>query len=111
MPSDMEEKAATKTSEAQAQAQGPAQQPPGLLSRLVYASQVSAMQGATGMGQWYYSWADWISPSPTRPNIVKKYEARPGLPVRYVLVPQPCAECCVGRRRRPQGRRLTTSSG
>lgn len=55
---------------------------PGILTRLYYQTAVSTMQGLTGWGDWYRDWAHWMSPPTERPDIVKTYESRPGLPVR-----------------------------
>lgn len=55
---------------------------PALLSRLYYATTISAVQGAHASGRWYKGWQEWFYPPGLGPDIVKNYDVKEHLPVR-----------------------------
>jgi acetyl esterase/lipase len=66
---------------------------PPLLTRFYFQTAIATMQGLTGWGDWYRDyWDHWMSPPRERPDIVKSYEVRPSLPVRYVASDRPSAD-------------------
>lgn len=62
--------------------------PPPLIQKVGLAAQVYGIQGIMGTVMWLQGWREWLYPPGSGrggPDIVKAYEARPGMPVRYVL--------------------------
>lgn len=59
--------------------------PPPLIQKVGLAAQVYGIQGIMGTVVWLQGWREWFWPAGGGPNIVKAYEVRPGMPVRYVL--------------------------
>ncbi|KAK4238769.1 Alpha/Beta hydrolase protein [Achaetomium macrosporum] len=57
-------------------------QDPPFLSKLMYASYMYSIKGVLAPIWWLRDWGEHYNPPPGRPNIVKTYECRPGLPVR-----------------------------
>ena len=57
---------------------------PPLLTKLYYRTTVTAIKTVLAPMQWYKGWQDYFQPPELRPDLVKKYECRPYLPVRYV---------------------------
>lgn len=60
---------------------------PSMIERLVYCWYMWAMKGFSAPFIWYRDWMEWYYPPDGRPDIVKAYECRPHLPVRYVDTP------------------------
>jgi hypothetical protein len=58
------------------------QKVPSLLSKLSYTGQIYGLQGYLTPFLWYRDWKEYFYPPDAGPNIVKKYEVRPLLPVR-----------------------------
>lgn len=56
--------------------------PPPLLRKVGLAAQVYGIQGLMGTVTWLQEWREWLYPPGGGPNIVKVYEARPGMAVR-----------------------------
>jgi len=56
--------------------------PPSLLSKLSLASHIYGLQGVLNPLFWLREWTEYFSPPDGAPNIVKRYECRPHLPVR-----------------------------
>lgn len=57
---------------------------PSLLARVYYAAAISAVQGAHASGRWYKGWQEWFYPPAQGPDIVKSYDVKAHLPVRFV---------------------------
>ncbi|KAK4153266.1 Alpha/Beta hydrolase protein [Chaetomidium leptoderma] len=57
-------------------------QVPPFLSKLMYASYMYSLKTFLGPVFWLREWTESRNPPEGRPNIVKTYECRPGLPVR-----------------------------
>jgi hypothetical protein len=55
---------------------------PPIFTRLYYATTISTVRNLQKPGLWYKGWQDYFYPPPFRPDLVKKYEGRPLLPVR-----------------------------
>lgn len=55
---------------------------PPFLSKLSYASYIYGIKGILTPFFWLRDWVEYYNPPDGRPNIVKAYECRPGLPVR-----------------------------
>ncbi|KAH8881234.1 alpha/beta-hydrolase [Thozetella sp. PMI_491] len=55
---------------------------PALLSKMAFASHVCSVQGILASLTWLQDWKEYFYPPDTRPNLIKKYEARRHLPVR-----------------------------
>lgn len=53
-----------------------------ILTRVYYASVLSAIQNLGAYGRWYKGWQDWFSPPQKGPNIVKTYDIRQNLPIQ-----------------------------
>ncbi len=64
---------------------------PPLLSKVSYATHVYGIQGMLAPLLWFRGWSDYFYPPDGRPNLVKKYEVRPHLPVRYEATHQAAA--------------------
>lgn len=58
---------------------------PSLLTQISYATKLSALKGANASRRWYKGWQYWLHPPETGPDIVKNYDIKPILPVRYVI--------------------------
>ncbi|SPO05358.1 related to triacylglycerol lipase [Cephalotrichum gorgonifer] len=60
----------------------PRYESPPLLSRILNATTISAIQGANASGNWYKGWQQWFSPPGFKgPDIVKTYDVKANLPV------------------------------
>lgn len=59
--------------------------PPPLYQRAGLAAQIYGLQGFMGTMLWFQDWREWWYPPQGGPDIVKAYEARPGMGVRCVL--------------------------
>lgn len=62
--------------------------PPPLIRKVGLAAQIYSIQGVMGTVVWFQGWREWLYPPNGGPDIVKAYECRPGMGVRYV-VPDP----------------------
>jgi hypothetical protein len=58
------------------------QEVPPLLSKISYASHIYGLQSYINPLLWLRDWKEYFYPPDGGPNIVKKYECRPFLPVR-----------------------------
>lgn len=58
--------------------------PPPLIQKVGLAAQVYGIQGLMGTVLWFQGWREWLYPPGGGPNIVKAYEIRPALGVRFV---------------------------
>lgn len=58
--------------------------PPPLIRKVGLAAQVYGIQGVMGTVGWLQGWREWLYPPNGGPDIVKAYECRPGMGVRYV---------------------------
>ena len=67
---------------------------PSIFGRVYYATTISSVQGFSKPGAWYKSWQDYFYPPQQRPDLVKKYESRPQLPVRCAIGPPSSSSCC-----------------
>ncbi|KAH9885050.1 alpha/beta hydrolase fold protein [Xylariomycetidae sp. FL2044] len=56
--------------------------PYSVLSRVYYATSVSAIQGLVNSLMFLRDWNQWMYPPESAPSLVKYYECRPNLPVR-----------------------------
>lgn len=63
---------------------GAKKDPPPLIQKVGLAAQVMSIQGVMGTIVWLQGWREWLYPPGGGPNIVKAYEARPNMGVRYV---------------------------
>ncbi|KAL1857434.1 hypothetical protein Daus18300_010407 [Diaporthe australafricana] len=59
--------------------------PPPLIRKVGLAAQVYGIQGVMGTVLWFQGWREWLYPPNGGPDIVKAYECRPGMPVRFDL--------------------------
>ncbi len=59
---------------------------PTYLERLGYGAHIYTIKGLLGLPSWYRGWKEYFNPPPGGPNIVKSYDSRRHLPVRYVNV-------------------------
>jgi hypothetical protein len=57
---------------------------PPLLAMLGYAAHVYSLQSFISPYLWVRDWKEYFYPPEGGPNIIKRYEARPQLPVRYI---------------------------
>lgn len=57
-------------------------EPPPLLSKLGYAAHIYGLQGFIAPYLWLREWKEYFYPPEGGPNIIKRYEARPYLPIR-----------------------------
>lgn len=55
------------------------------LTQISYATKLAALKGAHASRRWYRGWQDWFDPPQVSPDIVRNYDVKPGLPVRYVI--------------------------
>lgn len=58
--------------------------PPPLIRKVGLAAQIYGIQGVMGTVVWFQGWREWLYPPNGGPDIVKAYECRPGMGVRYV---------------------------
>lgn len=58
--------------------------PPPLIRKVGLAAQIYSIQGVMGTVVWFQGWREWLYPPNGGPDIVKAYECRPGMGVRYV---------------------------
>ncbi|OIW25608.1 alpha/beta-hydrolase [Coniochaeta ligniaria NRRL 30616] len=58
------------------------QEPPPLLSKLSYAAHIYSLQGFISPYLWMRDWKEYFYPPDGGPNIIKRYEVRPYLPIR-----------------------------
>lgn len=58
--------------------------PPPLIRKVGLAAQIYTIRGAMGTVDWFQGWREWLYPPRGGPDIVKAYECRPGMGVRYV---------------------------
>lgn len=63
---------------------GAKKDPPPLIQKFGLAAQVASIQGLMGTIVWLQGWREWLYPPGGGPNIVKAYEVRPNVGVRYV---------------------------
>lgn len=63
--------------------------PPPLIRKVGLAAQIYTIRGAMGTVDWFQGWREWLYPPNNGPDIVKAYECRPGMGVRYVLLLAP----------------------
>lgn len=61
--------------------------PPPLIRKVGLAAQIYSIQGVMGTVVWLQGWREWLYPPNGGPDIVKAYECRPGMGVRYVAGP------------------------
>lgn len=66
--------------------------PPPLAQKVGLAAQIYSLQGLMETMLWFQGWREWFYPPDGGPNIVKAYEARPGMAVRYVCIHSSCEE-------------------
>lgn len=59
--------------------------PPPLIRKVGLAAQIYSIQGVMGTVVWFQGWREWLYPPNGGPDIVKAYECRPGMGVRYVV--------------------------
>lgn len=64
---------------------GAKKDPPPLIQKVGLAAQVIGIQGVMGTIVWLQGWREWLYPPGGGPNIVKAYEVRPNMGVRYVV--------------------------
>jgi hypothetical protein len=55
-----------------------------LLSRVYNGVAISAVQGFSSPLRWLQGWNQYFWPTGFEPNIIKTYDTRPQLPIRYV---------------------------
>jgi hypothetical protein len=61
--------------------------PPPLIRKVGLAAQIYTIRGAMGTVDWFHGWREWLYPPNGGPDIVKAYECRAGMGVRYVCWP------------------------
>ncbi|KAB5585069.1 Alpha/Beta hydrolase protein [Coniochaeta sp. 2T2.1] len=61
---------------------GPKQEPPPLLAKISYAAHIYSLQSFISPYLWVREWKEYFYPPEGGPNIIKRYEARPHLPIR-----------------------------
>lgn len=71
--------------------------PPPLIRKVGLAAQIYSIQGVMGTVVWFQGWREWLYPPNGGPDIVKAYECRPGMGVRYVNGPFPNSALGLGR--------------
>lgn len=77
-----------KTGESRkARGGGAKKDPPPLIRKVGLAAQIYGIQGVMGTVVWLQGWREWLYPPNGGPDIVKAYECRPGMGVRYVNGP------------------------
>jgi hypothetical protein len=58
------------------------QEPPPLLAKLSYAAHIYSLQSFINPYLWVREWKEYFYPPDGGPNIIKRYEVRPHLPIR-----------------------------
>lgn len=78
---------------------GAKKDPPPLVQKVALAAQVYGIQGVMETMLWFQGWREYFYPPGVGwgPNIVKAYEVRPRMGVRYALTLILPSGCCVSK--------------